>query len=443
MKVNKMYVRDENGQLVETKIIHGKNAFDEYENIGGTLPKEDFYKKLSKLADTDDISTAKEELEDKIAQQSEEIATVSNTVLTTENKFIDFDFSECEIINQYLHSGKVFATASGLTCLKIEVQENEVYKIKGGVYSAHTLYGFMDNKENIISVYPTYESGIIPSTGGTALILEETVTIPSGVKYLLVNKGGAWLVPLVQIKKQFNSYALNENLEIPRYKDTLESVKNAIDKNFGNVLWGKKLATVGTSITFGIALSLDETYGIRMTYGGITAIKNNMSFVNYGISGSTLQNVEGKNPFSVDRYKNMDKDLDYLTIEFGWNDDAYGTLGTITDTDNTTYYGARNVVLPWLIENYPNTKIGLIVPYGCTAEMREAVRIVAKKYGLGYMDMTGDSNIPFIRDREPSFNVPNVIRDLYRSRYMADNAHPNAEGYKAWATAYENFLRSL
>lgn len=74
MKVNKMYVRDENGNLVESKVIHGKDAFDQYESVGGGLPKEQFYKKLSKLADTDDIADAKEELEDKIAQQSEEIA---------------------------------------------------------------------------------------------------------------------------------------------------------------------------------------------------------------------------------------------------------------------------------------------------------------------------------------------------------------------------------
>lgn len=181
-----------------------------------------------------------------------------------------------------------------------------------------------------------------------------------------------------------------------------------------------------------------------MTYGAIVAQRNNMEFVNYGIGGSTLQYIDGKHPFSdPSRYQSMDEDLDYLTIEFGWNDNAYGTLGTITDSDNTTYYGAWNVVLPWLIEHYPNTKIGLIVPYGTTAEMREAVRLIAKKYCVGYMDMTGNPNIPLLYNREASFNVDTNIQTLYRNRYLADGVHPNNAGYEAWATAYEAFLKTL
>ena len=134
------------------------------------------------------------------------------------------------------------------------------------------------------------------------------------------------------------------------------------------MLEGKILVTVGDSITYGA--DMDEAGfapdGSRMTYGWQIAKRNNMKFYNCGISGSTIQHVAGRaNCFSTEggRYTQLPDEIDYLTIFFGWNDHAFGKLGTIDDKENTSYYGGFNVVLPYLIEKYPDARICLIVHY--------------------------------------------------------------------------------
>jgi glycerol-3-phosphate dehydrogenase len=63
-----------------------------------------------------------------------------------------------------------------------------------------------------------------------------------------------------------------------------------------------------------------------------------MKLYNCGISGSTIQHIEGRpNCFSTadGRYTKLPDVIDYLTIFFGWNDHAFGKLGTIDDKENT------------------------------------------------------------------------------------------------------------
>jgi lysophospholipase L1-like esterase len=135
----------------------------------------------------------------------------------------------------------------------------------------------------------------------------------------------------------------------------------------------------------------------------------------------------------------MADDLDYLTLWFGWNDYAYSTLGTINDTEDTTFYGAWNKVLPALIQKYPLCKIGLIVPYGTNADFRQAVRDVGIKWGLPVLDLYSNQ-VPLVYFRE---GVDSTIQNLRRSTFTDDGTHPNQAGHYYISTFYENFLRSL
>lgn len=248
-----------------------------------------------------------------------------------------------------------------------------------------------------------------------------------------------------------NSYIFKEGVSTPttylnfgyKYRPLTTKNVNPLDP-----LYGKTYATAGDSITFGAMINPDPSAGnIRMTYGAKVAFKHNMRFLNYGVSGSTLSNVAGKNPFvnssdSNARYKTMDKNIDYLTIFFGWNDSAYGTLGTISDTTDATYFGAWNVCLPYLLTNYPKTKIGLVVPYGCTPEMRQAVRNVAQMYGLKCLDLYSES-IPVFFGRESTSSIPSSVLTTLQGSFLADGVHPNDTGYNYLAGIFDNFLKSL
>ena len=341
--------------------------------------------------------------------------------LLTGNKFLKYDKT---IVDNNV----------ALRVAKIPVEEGEKYRIIGCSKGDVALYGFANSSDVITSVVPsTYSSTT------TLPEFDDVVEIPAGVSWLYVNKNGSWSIPLTHLGEYTGEVVRRKQLIVESEIDS--SVFNDIHSD--NILWGKKLGTAGTSITAGEYAETDVDTGYKKTYGGYTAIRNGMTFYNYGISGSTLQNITGKNPFCVDRYQNMASDLDYLTIEFGWNDNAYGVLGEMTDTVDTTFCGAWNKVLPWLIENYPDTKIGLIVPYGTTPEMRQVVRDMAVKYGLPYFDTTGNPQYPYIFGREPSFVVDDSIKTVWRNRFLYDGIHPNNAGYKAWSTAYEAWLRSL
>lgn len=216
-------------------------------------------------------------------------------------------------------------------------------------------------------------------------------------------------------------------------------VKSEMINNSTNHLEGKVLACAGDSITYGANADLDSA-GNPITYGYLTAKRNNMTYLNYGVSGSTLTNYGPSKAFSYDRYSKMADNIDYLTIFFGWNDFAYCNLGTIDDTQNNTFYGAWNFVLPYLIKKYPKTKIGLIIPYGTNAEWRNAVRLVAKKWGLPYLDLMSEGTPLFF---EKEYEVNAEIIALRKSTFLADAVHPNNTGYEYLSTIFENWIKSL
>ena len=231
-----------------------------------------------------------------------------------------------------------------------------------------------------------------------------------------------------------------------------------------NILYGKILVTIGDSITYGADMQMEPTLGLienpgpnegkYKSYGWQIANRNNMTFYQKGISGSTMQgavnpngtdkgDVSKKNGFSKEngRYTQLPDDIDFMTIMFGWNDAAYGTLGTINDTTNETYCGGFNVVMPYLIHKYPYTTIVLIVPFGTTVQHRQAVRDMAQKWGVGCFDMCAN-DLPFYYSEESDDVAVNAeIKKLRIELNQVNGAHPGYQGHYAIGTRLEDYLR--
>lgn len=207
-----------------------------------------------------------------------------------------------------------------------------------------------------------------------------------------------------------------------------------------NYLYGKSWCACGDSITAGHKGDMDE-YGVKKSYQYYIGKRNGMLIYTDAVSGSTMTNVEGKSPFSVDRYKNLPAELDYITLWFGINDSNYAELGTIDDTDNTTFYGAYKIVLNYLIATYPLAKIGLVVTYGATTTFKKAIRDIGVKYGIPVLDFTAAS-VPVFSEK----NSTGIYADVVSSRkatFLADGTHPNDAGYQYLSTFFEHWLRSL
>lgn len=223
-----------------------------------------------------------------------------------------------------------------------------------------------------------------------------------------------------------------------------------------NALHGKKYIACGDSFTagdFSNSQTNDYTFGDGL-YGGCKKVypyyigrRNNMIVVNEAVNGSTITNITGRNPFSADRLLAIPEDADYITLKFGIND-AYqnATLGTIDDTENTTFFGAWNVVLDYLITNFPYTKIGVIVSNSIpNIDYVEATKQVCKKWGIPYLDMATGEDIPLMlgSKRTDVTAKAKTIRNQMFSVLYGTNDHPNEKAHEFESTIVEAFLRRL
>ncbi len=245
-------------------------------------------------------------------------------------------------------------------------------------------------------------------------------------------------------------------------------------KNY-NVLYGKKWAVCGDSFTngdFNNALDNDIYIedgmykGQKKVYGYLIANRNEMQVQHLALGGRTMATPPDEsftNCFSYDGiYNSIDKDVDYITLYFGINDshhrqratasdgeDTSGViaLGTIEDTDASTFYGAWNVVMEYLITNYPYAKIGIIISNGCeTVDYPNAEIAIARKWGVPYLDLNSDYQVPMMNrtnGRSETCAKALEVRNRNFAVNYGVNNHPNAKAHEYISTFIENWLRSL
>lgn len=241
-----------------------------------------------------------------------------------------------------------------------------------------------------------------------------------------------------------------------------------------NVLYDKKWCVIGDSFSAEFddkasnsEIITDDWYfsngnfkGKSKTYSNLIADRNNMTIQDMTRGGKTLATpADGSsvNAFSLNDYQNIDNDVDYITIMLGINDGhkentEEGTIpfGEANDTDNTTFCGAWNVVLPYLMKYYPNTRIGIIVSNGLdNIKYRNATIAAAKKYGIPYIDLNGDERTQAMH-RARNENLTEVAKEILMDKYSINNSdeddkntHPNKLAHEIEANIIENFLRSL
>lgn len=346
-----------------------------------------------------------------------------------------FDMSENT--GHYLDSSANIQDSSLWRIVSMDVVAGEKYQVKAQFYGSIKGVFFFDENNAFIS--PFYGS----SNDDELHTLD--VTVPQGAVSMSINdKKSASFDVKKYIKPINNDYIIVNGKTIQEIVDSFGTS--------GNVLYGKTLVTVGDSITYGADMDsagVDPATGDLMTYGWQIANRNSMIFYNKGVSGSTLAAGTNRNGFAEEngRYTQLPENIDYLTIWFGWNDyacisDNLETVGTIDSSDTNSFYGAWNTVLAYLIDAYPQTRIGLIVPFGANAAVRQAVRDIAQKWGLSYFDnYTGNTELYYGKEDETV--LASGLLAKCRAKWQANGAHPNYDGHSRLATQIESWLRSL
>lgn len=211
----------------------------------------------------------------------------------------------------------------------------------------------------------------------------------------------------------------------------------------GNVLSGKKYVICGDSFSAEI-----NTNGGR-PYGKVIAERNNMSYVNLAIAGTTMSTDVDHDSFAATQYKKVPADADYITLCYGLNEESAipDHIGDKLSTDISTIWGAWNFSLKHLITNMPFAKIGIIIADAWTSQqMHDLLVEIAEYWGIPYLDLKESTSVPMgLSGRLPSDSVNSEAVTLRTKafRVSSSDGHPNEKAHAYRSTYIENFLRSL
>lgn len=140
----------------------------------------------------------------------------------------------------------------------------------------------------------------------------------------------------------------------------------------------------------------------------------------------------------------------YITLWFCINDGSHCNLGTIDDETVDTFYGALNWSAIQLITNFPLAKIGFIVSNNANSSYQQAVRDVAQKWAIPYLDLVADVKIPTVSGQRDNNSQKIPVDSRLRAlrwdnnfRVASNNGHPNEKAHEYQSTFIENWLRSL
>lgn len=325
------------------------------------------------------------------------------------NEFIELKVNW--ITGSYYRKGNgIVVEDENASRVKIQVSPGENYRISGFSYWESNLCYITNKNNEIIQTFP--------DTNETTKYYENVdITIPNNGVYLLVNK--------------------RNNLE----KETrINKSQGYFIKNNINKKW----------VAFGDSLTDKATLGSNYNYTNFVSNNLGLELINLGKGGTGYLNGNGGTQQFYNRTSSIPLDTDILTVFGSFNDMFVSNLniGSITDTDTNSLYGAINTFLKncWVIN--PSMIIGIISPTpwenywrgssdtlkaNKCVEYVNVLKNVAEYYSLPYLDLFNTSNL-----RPWDAN----IKQLYYNN--ADGVHPNSLGHKKYiAPKIENFIKSM
>ena len=258
--------------------------------------------------------------------------------------------------------------------------------------------------------------------------------------------------PTVQPYTDTESVYLEQNVLLN--KQQIEQVMGETLYDYKNMLTGKKWVACGDSFTENGYTAEDGEHkfteglyaGKNMVYPFFIGRRCGIDVTNYAAGGMTLAHVEGyNNCFATSKYTTIPADTDYITLYFGINDNHQSVpIGTSDDTDNTTFCGAWNIVLEYLITNHPLAHIGIIVSNGTSSAFVEATKQMAIKWGIPYLDLATGQQVPLLL-RTNRTDVCTTAKNLRLQTFRVSdtNSHPNNACHEYESYCIENWLMSL
>lgn len=259
-----------------------------------------------------------------------------------------------------------------------------------------------------------------------------------------------------------HEYKIEKKCIVSLY-DFINDYVNTNNEYDGNILKGKKWTACGDSFTEGdftgfvdenglsgknSPVIYDGNRGMYKTYPWWIAERNNMELVNEAKCGSKFTNVDNAtsgNVFSL-RYKNVPLDSDYITFMFGLNEVGLtdAQIGTESDSDITTLWGAYNVIFEYFLTNAPKAKMLVIIPDAwMNKKYADATKTICDHWGIVCRDLKFDTSVTMgIGGRSNVSLKATELRDK-AFKVTDKNGHPNVVAHEYRSTVIESWMRAL
>lgn len=211
----------------------------------------------------------------------------------------------------------------------------------------------------------------------------------------------------------------------------------------------KTINILGDSITYGVGAS--ET---SKRYSNLLENFSNVKVNNYGLSASKISDLvdDEVNSF-VDRVVTMETNADMVIIFGGTNDYWHKktSIGTESDTDTSTFYGALNYLFEYINTNFVNKEILCVIPfkqyyasiggnsdndfgYGTLNDFRKALINRCEYHSIPYLDLYTMSGMDMAHNT--------THRSVFGSS-TSDCVHPNNNGHEKIAKLLANYINNI
>ncbi|MBE6565359.1 MAG: hypothetical protein E7655_08825 [Ruminococcaceae bacterium] len=183
--------------------------------------------------------------------------------------------------------------------------------------------------------------------------------------------------------------------------------------------------------------------GKEKTWSYLLGQKYGWDYGNFGRNGATISVINpntGSTTIS-ELYKGMDGNADIVMLIAGRNDFSRpNPIGTIHDTDYTTFLGAMNVVYKGMKEMYPNAMIVFGTSWYTGQSMHGAPMTDYTDAMMYFCDYYG---IPCFEACDPIQSGVDMSNPSFRAQYCetaTDTSHLNEIGMKLTKPNFERFI---
>ena len=244
-----------------------------------------------------------------------------------------------------------------------------------------------------------------------------------------------------------NIYALEDALNAfleNIVKDGSSTIDVPSVKGLSSTTYYKELKNA-TLTAFGDSyFNYSKDKGTQNRWIDLLANKYEMKLNNKGIGGSTVSNVEGKNPM-VNRLDTLPAKTDIILFEGGANDRGQGVpLGEdIESRDINTFTGAVNYVIDDLQERYPEALLICITAWKVDNADPANGLLSITDYAKRMLEICEHRGVVCFDATNQRVTGVFMNDELFRANYCwskTDIHHLNPEGMKRVFPAFEKFI---